>query len=82
VLTLHLVFVHVTLRNNAVYQVDWVEVPSILMEYLAWDEQGLALLSGHYETGEPIPPDVAAALRASKHAFVGVETLQQVCHVT
>ncbi|KAG5189119.1 putative mitochondrial intermediate peptidase [Tribonema minus] len=58
--------------------VDWVEVPSHLLEYFAWDERCLGLLSGHHATREPLPPDVARALRASKGMFAGLETQQQV----
>ena len=49
-----------------------------MMEYFAWDPAGLAVLSGHYSTGEPLPPHLVELLRASKHSFVGLETQQQV----
>eukprot|EP00611_Tribonema_gayanum_P006295 TRINITY_DN1559_c0_g1_i9.p1 TRINITY_DN1559_c0_g1~~TRINITY_DN1559_c0_g1_i9.p1 ORF type:complete len:405 (-),score=117.31 TRINITY_DN1559_c0_g1_i9:491-1705(-) len=57
---------------------DWVEVPSLLMEYFAWDERTLPLLSAHHATGAPLPRDAARALRESRAAFAGLETQQQI----
>ena len=48
--------------------VEWdaVELPSQFMENWAWDSEGIALISSHVETGEPLPQDKLDALLAAK----------------
>ena len=46
---------------------DAVELPSQFMENWCWEEEGLALISGHYETGEPLPKDKLDKLLAAKN---------------
>ena len=56
---------------------DWVELPSQLYEH--WLESGpvLARLT-HYRTGEPIPPELLARMKAARTANVGFETVEMV----
>ncbi len=60
--------------------VEWdaVELPSQFMENWAWDAQGIALISSHVETGEPLPQDKLDALLAAKNFQSGMQTLRQI----
>ena len=60
--------------------VEWdaVELPSQFMENWAWDAEGIALISSHVESGEPLPEDKLNALLAAKNFQSGMQTLRQV----
>lgn len=59
--------------------VEWdaVELPSQLMENFCWEAEGLALISGHVETGEPLPAEWIGQLKASKNFQAGLFLLRQ-----
>ncbi len=46
---------------------DAVELPSQFMENWCWEKDGLALISGHFETGEPLPSEKLEKLLAAKN---------------
>ena len=78
---LHHLLTAVTVGDVAgVNGVEWdaVELPSQFMENWAWDNQGIALISSHVETGEPLPQDKLAALLAAKNFQSGMQTLRQI----
>ncbi len=56
---------------------DFVELPSQLQENWLYHPETLALVSGHYETGNPIPIDLIDKLRASKNYMNGWGGLRQ-----
>lgn len=60
--------------------VEWdaVELPSQFMENWAWDSEGIALISSHAKTGEPLPKDKLDALLAAKNFQSGMQTLRQI----
>lgn len=56
---------------------DAVELPSQLMEFWCWQKPVLQELSGHYETGEPLPAAMLDQLLAAKNFQVGMAVLRQ-----
>lgn len=56
---------------------DAVELPSQFMENFAWQKETLPLISGHYETGEPIPQDTFERLLGSRTFNAGLQSLRQ-----
>lgn len=78
---LHHLLTQVTVSDVAgVNGVEWdaVELPSQFMENWAWDAEGIALISSHVESGEPLPKDKLAALLAVKNFQSGMQTLRQI----
>ncbi|WP_238474387.1 oligopeptidase A [Pseudomonas cavernae] len=56
---------------------DAVELPSQFMENWCWEPQGLALISGHFETGEPLPQDLLDKMLAAKNFQSGLMMVRQ-----
>lgn len=56
---------------------DAVELPSQFMENWCWEPEGLALMSGHYETGEPLPQALLDNMLAAKHFQAGMMMVRQ-----
>ncbi len=46
---------------------DAVELPSQFLENWCWQPEALAFISGHVETGEPLPKDLLDKMLAAKH---------------
>ena len=77
---LHHLLTQVSVSDVAgVNGVEWdaVELPSQFMENWAWESEGIALISSHVETGEPLPKDKLEALLAAKNFQSGMQTLRQ-----
>jgi oligopeptidase A len=56
---------------------DAVEFPSQIMEHWAWEKATMPLISGHYETGEPLPDEIYHKLLAAKNFQSGLQMLRQ-----
>ncbi|MGK0443151.1 MAG: oligopeptidase A [Bermanella sp.] len=46
---------------------DAVELPSQFLENWCWEPEALAFITGHVETGEPLPKDLLDKMLAAKH---------------
>jgi oligopeptidase A len=59
--------------------VEWdaVEVPSMFFESFAQDGEGLRAMSGHVDTGEPLPEDLLARLQAARTLDAGQQIMAQ-----
>ncbi len=56
---------------------DAVELPSQFMENYAWREEVLPLISGHVDTGEPLPVEVLRKLQATRTFQAGMQSVRQ-----
>ncbi|MGS0674078.1 oligopeptidase A [Shewanella sp. 125m-1] len=56
---------------------DAVELPSQFMENWCYEEEALAEISGHYETGEPLPKAMLDKMLAAKNFQSGMMMLRQ-----
>jgi len=67
------------LRCSGIAGVAWdaVELPSQLMENWCWDNESLGLISGHYETGEPLPQTLLDKMQAAKNFQAGMKSVRQ-----
>lgn len=59
--------------------VEWdaVELPSQFMENWCYHAPTMKLVSGHYQTGEPLPDELFQKICASRHFRAGTMTLRQ-----
>ncbi|MBT0054861.1 oligopeptidase A [Vibrio alginolyticus] len=56
---------------------DAVELPSQFLENWCWEEDALAFISGHYETGEPLPKATLDKMLAAKNFQSAMGILRQ-----
>ena len=56
---------------------DAVEQPSQFMENWCWQPEALAFISGHYETGEPLPKEMLDKMLAAKNYHAAMFILRQ-----
>lgn len=59
--------------------VEWdaVELPSQIMENWCWEKDALALMSGHHETGEPLPDELFDKMLTAKNFQAGMMMVRQ-----
>jgi len=56
---------------------DAVELPSQFMENWCWQPEGIALISSHFETGEPLPEDMLDKLLAARNFQAAMQMVRQ-----
>jgi len=56
---------------------DAVELPSQFLENWCWEEEALAFISGHYETGESLPKEMLDKMLAAKNFQSAMFILRQ-----
>ena len=56
---------------------DAVELPSQFMENFAWREEVLPLISGHVDSGEPLPATELRRLLGTRTFHAGMQTVRQ-----
>jgi mitochondrial intermediate peptidase len=61
---------------------DFVEVPSHLFEYFAWDPRILSMVTEHFASGRAMPTQYVEALSSSRHQFVASDIQSQVLYAT
>ncbi|MCL7420322.1 MAG: oligopeptidase A [Methylobacter sp.] len=59
--------------------VEWdaVELPSQFMENWCWEKEALALISGHYQTGESLPEELFNKMLAARNFQSGMMMVRQ-----
>ncbi|WP_348666208.1 oligopeptidase A [Arsenophonus symbiont of Ornithomya chloropus] len=56
---------------------DAIELPSQMMEYWCWEPEALELISGHYETGQPLSKFIIEKMLATKNYQAAMCILRQ-----
>ena len=56
---------------------DAVELPSQFMENWCWEKEALAVIAGHYQTGEPLPDELYNKMYAAKNFQSGMQMVRQ-----
>jgi len=57
---------------------DAVELPSQFLENWCWTEDGIALISSHYQTGEPLPKEKLEKMLAAKNFQGAMQMVRQI----
>ncbi|WP_319380559.1 M3 family metallopeptidase [Thiomicrorhabdus sp.] len=57
---------------------DAVELPSQFMENFCWEREGIDLMSGHIDSGEPLPESLFASLQQSRGFQSAMMMLRQI----
>ncbi len=56
---------------------DAVELPSQFLENWCWEPEAIPLISGHYQTGEPLPQALLDKMLAARNFQSGMQMLRQ-----
>lgn len=63
-----------------IHGVEWdaVELPSQFLENWCWEREALALISGHYQTGKPLPDHLYQRMMAAKNFQSAMQMVRQI----
>jgi oligopeptidase A len=78
---LHHMLTRVDVRGvSGISGVEWdaVELPSQFMENWCWEPEALAVISGHYRSGEPLPRELLDKMLAAKNFQSAMMTVRQI----
>jgi oligopeptidase A len=56
---------------------DAIELPSQFLENWCWEREAIAALSGHFETGEPLPQELFERLYRAKNFHAAMQMVRQ-----
>ena len=56
---------------------DAVELPSQFLENWCWEKEALPLITGHYQTGEPLPANLLQKMLAAKNFQSAMQMVRQ-----
>jgi len=56
---------------------DAIELPSQFMENWCWEREALALISGHFETGETLPDELYERMQSARHFQSAMRMVRQ-----
>ena len=57
---------------------DAVELPSQFLENWCWETEALNQISGHYQTGEPLPSELLERMRGARNFQSAMQMLRQI----
>jgi thimet oligopeptidase len=69
-------------QSGAELEIDFVEAPSQIMEHWTWEPSVLGKFARHYQTGEPIPPELIEQMLAARMVNVAIKNMVQVHYGT
>lgn len=69
---------HIGVAGTHAVAWDAVELPSQFLEFWAWQDEALALISGHVDTGQSLPPALLQSLLAARTFQSGLQIARQI----
>ncbi|MCR8923856.1 M3 family metallopeptidase [Dasania sp. GY-MA-18] len=57
---------------------DAVELPSQFLENWCWEKEAIAIISGHYQTGETLPDELLEKMLAARNFQSGMQMMRQI----